>query len=411
MTQINQLLRLVRIVSSAAIIFSLTTAALAAASPTEVKSPSTTDKNHHLFVGPDLFITHESESVAIRKISNKEALIDTPSHHRVALGKAPHFRLKMAPKVSSNSASITKLETEETYSAGTDPAMIAMMDQLDQARTQGIIANQVHNAEQALSTGGIRVDFAGTATSFSSTGNQTDGGEDTPDETSDIASGLLDDALARQEIVTNALDFGGSEDEIPDYNAIRISFEVSSEKPMADAYAVILVNIEIDGEVSRFTTYKRIGEMDQKPRRVKIYHEGFPPGYTIKDTQIFVFNHGEEVATNFSDKHYDITTSQAREFVKLNHRGLHRRDTVPAEPAWSLAPPVLQATQTSEDYDYSVTVELDSAGDLVSIDTAGQTIPEHVQAVLRETTFVPALEKGKPIATTLVVNPADFFKE
>lgn len=388
----------------------LAAAALTAATPPEVDPPSTTDKSHHLFVGPDLSISHDSEFVAIRKISNKEALIDTPSGSRIALGNAPNFRLKMAPKVSSNSASITKLRAEETYSAGTDPERIAMMDAIDQSRIQNTLADQIHSAEQALSTGG-NVAFGANPASGSLTGNLGATDEENPDAISDFVTSNFEDTVARQENLTNAINFGFTGEEIPDYDALRISFDVSSAKPMADAYAVFLVQIERDGETKGFTSYKRIGEVDQKPRRVKIFHEGFPPGFQIKETLVYVYNHGEEIATNLSEKSYGITPSQAQEFVKLNHRGIHSHDTVPAAPAWSLAPPVLQATQTSKDYDYPVTVELDAAGDLVSIVSGDQTIPEHVRAVLQETTFVPALDKGDPIASTLVVNAADYFKE
>lgn len=408
MTQKNQLLRLARFTSPVAIVFALIVSTLSAANPREVSSQSAPDRDHHLFVGLDLFVPHESEFVAIRKISDKDALIDTPARDRVKLGNSPRFRIKMATKVSANSASIAKLKAEATYSAGNDPALIAMMDQ---ARIQNAMADQVDAAEQRLSTADVRASAAEDIIAGDPDGGRGVAYEDTPEGIMEIASSDFEDALSIQETMTDTLDFGSNGDEEPSYDAIRVSFDVSSEYPMADAYAVILIRVEHEHELSDFTTYKRIGAVDQKPRRVKIYHEGFRPGYKIKDTRVFVYNHGEEIVTNLSDKHYKLTSAEAREFVKLDHQGRNRRDTVPAEPSWELAPPILQATETSQDYDYPVTVELDAAGNLVSIVTAGQIIPEHVQAVLRETTFVPALEKGEPIATTLVVNPADFFKE
>lgn len=412
MILIYPLFRIVRVALSVAIVSTLATVASNAASPSGGESAVKTDKTHHLFVGPDISITHEEEFVPIRKLSKRVALIDTPSRDRVMLGDAPRFSLKMAPKVSSNSAAITELISEETYSSGTDPEQIAMMDKLDQARTQSMLADQIHGAEQALSTRGVGVGFTANSGAGNLVGNTGATDEETGDEIDDVTSSFLDESQARQDSLANAFDFDGMEGgERPDYNALRVSFYVSSTKPMADAYAVFLVNMEHENETRGFTTYKRIGEVDHKPRRVKVFHEGLPPGYKIKSTQIFIYNHGEEIATNLSEKHYDITSSQARDFVKMNHRGMNLRDTVSAAPAWSLAPFVLQATDKSKDYDYSVTVELDAAGDLVSIVSNGQTIPDHVRAVLEETTFVPALDKGSPIASTLVVNAADFFKD
>ncbi|GAB5561079.1 MAG: hypothetical protein SynsKO_27260 [Synoicihabitans sp.] len=373
--------------------------------------PTENDKNHHLFVGPDLSVLHDSNYVAIRKLSHREALTDTPDRIRVTLGDPPQFRLKMAPKVSSNSAVIAGLNTEATYSAGTDPDIAASMNKLDLARSQNVIADQIHNAEQNLSTDGVRADFAGNLAGGGPTQNSGADAEDSLEENDAVASITLEDSISRQERLTEVFDFGNRSGEAPAYDALRVNFEISAETPMADAYAVLLVQLEVDGETNGFSAYKRIGEINENAERVKFFHEGLPAGFKIKEVQVFIYNHGEEIATNQSEKRYDITYSQAQEFVKLNHRAMHQRETVPAKPAWSLAPAELQATRTADDYDHRVTAEIDAEGNALSFTSISAPIPSHVRAILEKTTFVPALENGTPIASNLVVNVADFFKE
>lgn len=381
---------------------------LTAATPRAIASKPAPDRDHHLFVGLDLLVPLGTDYVPVRKIVGKEALVDSQTGDRIHLGDTPRFRLKMATKVSGNSASISKLKHEETYSAGNDPQMNAMMDQ---ARVQMVMADQVDEAEQKLSSADLRAANAENAMAADPEGGRGFAYEDTPEGIIEMANTGFEDALAIQDNMMDVLTFGINDDEDTNYDALRVSFEVSSTYPMADAIAVLLVRVEHEHELSDFTVYQQVGLVNQKPRRVRFYHEGFPPGFKVKETRVFLYNHGEEVATNHSEKHYRLTSSEAREFVQLDHQGRHRRDTVPAEPAWSLAPPVLQATETPQDYNYDVTVELDATGNLIAIQTADQIIPEKVQAAIRQTTFVPALEKGKPVPSTLVVNPSTFFKE
>lgn len=58
-----------------------------------------------------------------------------------------------------------------------------------------------------------------------------------------------------------------------------------------------------------------------------------------------------------------------------------------------------------------MTVEIDAGGKLVAIKQSDRTLPAHVRATVEEITFLPALENGDPIASTLTLNPSQFFKE
>ena len=404
----TSLSRIIRSLGATGFLASLSAIVVTAATPREIESQAAPDRDHHLFVGIDLFVPHELDYVEIRKFDGDDALLDNTTRDRVPMGNNPRFKVKMATKVSANSASITNLKTEETYSPGSDPNMLAM---LNQARLQNVMADQVDAAEQRLSTADSRA--ASVQNSIDADPDAARGlsYEDTPEGIIETANMNFEQALIDQDNIMDAVLFGDSEDEEQNYDSLRLEFEVSSEKPLADAYAVFLIRLEHEYELSDFTMYKKIGPVGKKPRRVKFYQSGFRPGFKTKEVRVYLYNHGEEIATNLSDKHYQLTSAEAREFVQLDHQGSHRRDTVPGQPVWALAPPVLQASQTAQDFNYTVSVELDATGNLIAIQTAGQIVPDHVREVVQQTTFVPALEKGKPVASTLVVNPADFFKE
>ncbi|MCF3650280.1 hypothetical protein [Synoicihabitans lomoniglobus] len=73
-------------------------------------------------------------------------------------------------------------------------------------------------------------------------------------------------------------------------------------------------------------------------------------------------------------------------------------------------PPVLLETKASAAYDIPVAVDLDADGHLLAIHEGNMIVPEQVRAVVEQMTFLPAVENGQAIATTLTFNPAGFFK-
>ena len=112
-----------------------------------------------------------------------------------------------------------------------------------------------------------------------------------------------------------------------------------------------------------------------------------------------------------SEKHYQLTYAEAKEFLQLSHQGENRGNSLPAQPAWSLAPPALLGNRDLETYDFDVTVDLDDRGTVVGIHETDLIVPDPVKALVREMTFVPALENGLPVASTLTINPADFYRD
>ena len=53
-------------------------------------------------------------------------------------------------------------------------------------------------------------------------------------------------------------------------------------------------------------------------------------------------------------------------------------------------------------------VSLDARGEIISLGDARQIVPAPVDAALRAMTFLPALENGQAVPSTLTVNPGEF---
>jgi hypothetical protein len=204
-------------------------------------------------------------------------------------------------------------------------------------------------------------------------------------------------------------DFGGGALGYPP-DALEVSFRISSPTPIADAYVFISIRVEREGKISDTSFYRHLSNIGPKPRKVRFSREGFPTGFEIKGTKVYLFSYGEEIATNLSEKHYQLTYDEAREFLHLSHLGENRRETVPAKPAWSLAPKPLLATKDHQSFDFPLQIDLDAAGKVVAISDNGSIVPEHVRSLINELTFFPALENGTPVASSIVINPADFYK-
>ena len=194
------------------------------------------------------------------------------------------------------------------------------------------------------------------------------------------------------------------------FDAVMFSFDISSPTLIAEAYVVVILRITVDGDFHDTSFYRQIGRVDESPRKVTFMQAGLPSGFVIKDARVHLYWQGEEIPTNMSEKNYAVTSIEAKTYLQMDYLGQHRYGSAPASPAWSMVPPALLAAQGPADFDLPVTVEIDAEGQLVAIQTGNMIVPERIRTIVEQMTFLPAVEKGKGVASTLSVNPADFFK-
>lgn len=373
--------------------------------PRVVHSRQEAARDHHLFVGADLFVYRDGEMKHVKKMRGDSVLIENPNPDYLHISRTRGLTYQMNTKVSATIAQIDDLKSEKVMA----PNMDAM---LEQAKLQIFLSQQedIMAMEQSQLQGAINQ-----ASELSDTGET----EEIRLEAEILESNLTSDMNELQDSMGNMADlaeatqldpqgFGlesGTED------AVEVTFRVSSDREISDAYVFVVVRVLGDTGYEEMSFHEHIGRVTAKPRLVSVMQPGFEPGFDVKETRVYVYSNGEEIPTNKSDKHYGLTQAEAREFLLLSHMGDHRRESIPAEPAWELAPPGLVAAKDRGSLSYTVRVDLDAKGRLLGIQKDNQIVPDHVMELVQQLTFLPALENGEPVPSTLTVNLADYFKD
>ena len=377
---------------------SISTASRAASPPAD----------YTLFVGVDLFLDHDEENIPIRKLERKRALLDNPDRTAVKLDDDISFHWKMSTKVSGTVATINDLDTDRVYSPANDPKMAALKAQ---SNIQSYLSERLSVAQAAVAKSEGQAHFASAAaanpynTTTQSADQTATGIVYNADSHLDAAMGTFDtlDSLALTEGADHL-------DEDGNFDALELNFTVSSTTPVSDAFAVVFAKIK-SGEIETSVSFHHeIGRIDSTPRKIRATKTGFPMGYQILETKVHLFSHGEEIASNFSEQRYGLTADQAREFLRIGHIAGNRVGTASAIPAWSIAPADLFGTEDVTAFDAPVTVQVSADGRVTSWSSDGRSLPVRVQNIISQLNFLPAVEKGKPVASTTTVNLAQFFK-
>jgi hypothetical protein len=368
-----------------------------AATPPVVHSQEAPVRDHQLFVGVDLVMNHDEALVDVRKIENKKVSLDNADREVVSLRDSDGLQWRLATKVSATSANISAFKPKRVMSPAKNPALKQLRDK------QALMAfadDQKERREVALRQ--------------SMRPSQADPSTDTPALTEEEAAAEMSAAVAE---IDKFSAMGAAFDRAKNFHhgdegfdAVQLSFEISSPTPIADAYVVAIMRVSVDGNLHDTTFYRQLGRVDESPRKVRFLQAGLPSGYEIKDARVHLYWQGEEIPTNMSEKNYAVTSAEAKMYLQTDYLGKHRFDSAPASPAWSMVPPALLAAEGPSEYDLPVTVELDAEGQLLAIQSENVIVPAGIRTVVEQMTFVPAVEKGKGVPSTLTINPADFFK-
>lgn len=374
------------------------------AEPKSVNSRTAAPREHHLFVGAELFVRQGEDLVTVERIKGDSARLNTELPEYVPLRKTSGLHWRMVTKVSGVKAEIEDFDTDPFSSK-------ELRDFAEQASTQSFLDGQQNMMSASQSQMMERGAELSAATQSSDPTIRGPAEAELASLETDLAD--LNDSMSAIENIMESTQLGDFNDGGLGYppDALDISFKISSPTPIADAYVFISIRVEREGKISDTSFYRHLSNIGPKPRKVRFTREGFPTGFEIKGTKVYLFSYGEEIATNLSEKHYQLTYEEAKEFLHLSHIGENRRETVPAKPAWSLAPKPLLASKDHQSFDFPLRVDLDAAGQVVAIGGDDSIVPAHVRALIQELTFFPALENGTPVASSLTINPADFYKD
>lgn len=197
---------------------------------------------------------------------------------------------------------------------------------------------------------------------------------------------------------------------VGEHDSLIIKTSIRSSHEVADAYVVGIVQIKSreDGP-SDVVFFQEIGTLGLTAKKVHIRKDNMPSGFELVDIKLHVYREGQELVSDLSEKQFALTRDEALEYLALERVSSNRGKTLPAEPAWSLAPSALLASERPRDFDFSLTVHVDAKGRVIKIDETS-IVPGQIGEIINDLMFMPAIENGVAVSSQAQVNLRDFFQ-
>jgi hypothetical protein len=378
---------------------------------------STPPKTHLLFLGADLSIQHQSKVYRVEdvtgsalkiKVGRDDVLVPT-RQGPVAL------QVKAGLKLAGTSAVLDELKSGAAYTYANDP-----MRKLEEANSNAVATADSFD----LSVAGADMARANLAAVMEATSHYSAENRAQAEREIAAARGLLErnerqlvtatgtTLSDRPNLGVGALRAAKAEG---NYDAMEVSFKVSSATPLDRPYMVVLFRFHdpaakpgVNGMVIHA---QALDPIDASPRYVRVLRGGLPPGFKPVDCSVHLYNRGAEVGTNVSDKRVELTRDEARQYLVMEHLGAHKGETLPAGlVAGSLSRETRQKlTPTQVTQTFYAKVAADGALQGAFADEACATPlgDAGIDAALREAFFVPAVQQGKAAAGVARVRLAD----
>ena len=369
-------------------------------------------KPYTLFMGVDFSVQKDKEFYRVRdvnggdfvvRVGNQEVSI--PMHK--GLGT---LKVDQSFKITGLAAKIDHLKAERAYTAANDPfvkfrgragAGNSAEAALDLQRFQ---AGELQMARAAASTDLQNARQGGNAAQIAAAQSNLDG----ISHQSSMAD-LNVDSAAYQQVKMDFNNTGLAALELQaalaeeNFDAMRYSFELSSEATLDRPYLVFIVHYhEKDarpGAGKGTVVYaKAIEPVGPAPKKFHILQTGMPIGFVVDECQVRLYNRGAEVATNVAPRRMEMSKDEAFTFLKIDRIGRAKGATLPAAPAVGRPDEATLSTLTLDQRrtTYFVKVSKDGRAEAVFLDQAcTEPADEQVVGIVNAMRFYPALEGGK----------------
>lgn len=381
----------------------LTGTATSAAPAPAVSAP----KTHTLFMGADISVERDKNTFRVKDVDGGDFIIERQGQREsVPMNRgAVNMRVDLSLKLTERSADIQDLKAERTYTPENDPrrkfqqpggagdaqATLAL-GRVNAVQTDAAAAGVAY----AASAGGPGAPFAAAAReqAIANVGAQTVSynnalvAAQSDFNSSGYYAGRLQEELAKQE-----------------FDAIDLSFAVSSPRPLAKPYVVVTAAYRAKGDrpgVQRNWVYAQalppIGAASQP---VRVRQGGFPIGYELQGCQVHLYDGGTEVATNVAPKRVMLTRDEAVQYVVMDYVSTHKAATVPARPVMGDLPADLPARLAQGQFAAPIFVKVTKdgvpAGAFRDEACARPVDDAYLNDLVTQLRFTPALTGGKPV--------------
>ena len=363
------------------------------------KSTETPPKTHVLFMGADLSLekdksVHPVEDVTATSLVIKRdgKLVNEP------LNQEANIHIGEALKIADTSVAVDNLKTERAYTPGTDPF-------LKVSQAAAMVAGQEAEADLAR---GNTMRASANSLVIPDTPEARDSFEKSVAvvaETTRIAASDAQNSVVQTDSAATSHSIAGTT-ESEQYNAIRLSFNVTADRDLAQAYYAVIAQIRdpgsLPGHVRKWAYVKSLGPISAgSSKKVSFFQGGFPPGYNIEACEVHVYDRSQELATNLSRKRVPLTDEEAHDYRVIEYIGTNKGRSLPVAIAMNSIAANLHTSLTPAQLGktYYLRVGKDGRVRAAFQDTdAKQSLADPaLEAALKTLRFKPALQQGKPV--------------
>jgi hypothetical protein len=358
-------------------------------------------------MGDDISVGKGNKVYPVQDVSGSSWVVEVNGQPKVISPEYGPINLKVAPslKITEVSATLAGLKGTPAFTFENDPSVKLIRALANAAQLNGGYASALSQAQAALVHAQAE---ASAINGASGSTNPAQGPRDADGETLRLAG------IVNQTAVSAGadLELTGDRGISLGYDAMELTFEVSSERRLNNPYIVTITRFHERGSeqgmLRQLVYAKALDPIDSHPRAVRLLEGGFPPAFELKNFEVHLYNLREEVATNVAPQREQLTRDEAFEYVKARYIRAHRDATLPATPVMGELPPDLAGRLANGKYGeaFYVRVSRDGLADGPFVDAlCSKKIDDtYLEAVVGSIRFKPALAQGKPVEGVAELN-------
>jgi hypothetical protein len=195
------------------------------------------------------------------------------------------------------------------------------------------------------------------------------------------------------------------------FDAIRVSFAVTPKGDLAKPYFAVIAQIKSPGgsnpgQVQPWVHLQSMGAMAAGvTKKVTVYEEGMPAGFTIEKCEVHFYDGTDELATSISAKRVLLTQDEAMTFRVIEYISANKGRTLPAVPATFVSDrrSSLSAAQLNQACYVRVAKDGKVAATFGDKDGTRPLQDQELDAALKGLRFKPAIVSGKPVESIVPI--------
>ncbi|HEX2862174.1 MAG TPA: hypothetical protein VHN79_11065 [Lacunisphaera sp.] len=390
----------------------------------EEKSQNPTGPNptkpYVLFMGADVSVQREKRFHRVEDVAGSELKIRVGKREVFVptRNRATNLKVDNSLKLAHGSVTLHGLESGPAYTPGNDPVrkMIAASGAAGgAAAVKDLAYGKLIAASMNMAMAGQSASASANSGSAGATAAAYAESQKQYESAMQLAAASNDTMLSSQYDTTQYVNKMYNELAEGNYDAMEVSFKISSAEELDDPHMIILFRFQEreakPGEIGMLIHAEELDAVGPKPKYVRVRESGLPRGFKYVDCEVHIYNRGEEVATNASTKRVELTRTEALQYHLIDHLGTNKGATVPAAVVRGTLPLEQRRQLSLDQLNRTCYARVSAEGELIDVyadEGCNLKLDDAVTfAALREAFFKPALVKGKPVEGTARVRLAD----